>query len=81
MGQGANQFLFVQGCHVGDTQIHFVHLASELVTGHVACRNKDTVSIYLFIYMRVYIYILFTYVHIPVVLHKAVAEVSKIGNL
>ena len=62
MGQGANQFLFVQGCHVGDTQIHFVHLASELVTGHVACRNKDTVSIYLFIYICVYIYIYIIYI-------------------
>ena len=45
------------------------------------------IYIYIYVYLKLYIYrylrynILYIFFKIPVVPHKAVAEVSKIGNL
>ena len=36
---------------------------------------------YTCVYVYIYAHMCFTYVYVPVVPHKAVAEISKIGNL
>ena len=61
------------GSQVG-TLIHRVFQHSKQRQKSILCIHTYTV-----IYLCVYIYIIYTY--IPVVPHRAVAEVSKIGNL
>ena len=75
--------------------IHFRVLSSGFKVGPGGATDRTCVRVYHYMHINTYIYIIilyyiyiYSYIHVrvrtvsvPVVPHKAVAEVSKIGNL